>query len=181
MTVLVRTRPDLELRSGGDGRTVFGLAVPFDQITEVSDGRGSYLESFVFGSFTRTLAERGQRVKLLANHDHRRWPIGRPTVLREDPAGLYIEARVSQTRDGDEALELIRDGALDGFSVGFRPIRDRRSRDGVVERTEVGLSEVSIVAFAAYDGAVLAGVRSSDPHIPLELARRRLDLLIKDF
>lgn len=178
MTLLHRTSADLAIRNTGDGRTVYGLAVPFGQVATVSDGRGEYREAFVPGSFARTLAERGDRVKLLANHDSRRWPIGRPLLLREDPAGLYMEARVSKTRDGDEALELIRDGALDGFSVGFRPVRER-NRDGVVERTEVALSEVSIVAFAAYTGAVLAGVRSSDRSLPVELAQRRLDLLKK--
>lgn len=181
MTVLHRAfGPDLELRSGGDGRTVYGIAVPFGQVAEVSDGAGSYRETFVQGAFSRTLSERGDRVKLLANHDHRRFPIGRPTLLREDTAGLYMEAKISATRDGDEALELIRDGVLDRFSVGFRPIRHRNTADRVVERLEVALGEVSVVALAAYDGAVLAGVRSAPSvSLPVDLARRRLDLLLK--
>ncbi|MFP5256078.1 MAG: HK97 family phage prohead protease [Acidimicrobiia bacterium] len=181
MSVLHRTSADLELRSDGDGRTVYGIAVPFGQVAEVPDDYGSsYRETFVRGSFARTIVERGSRVKLLANHDRRRFPIGRPTVLREDAAGLYMEARISKTRDGDEALELIRDGALDRFSIGFRPIRHRVTPERVVERTEVALSEVSLVAFPAYDGAVLAGVRSG-PFLTLEAARKRLALIDKDF
>lgn len=149
---------DLKIRS--DGRTVFGLAVPFDQEARVNDGFGPYTEVFRFGAFAKTIAERGDRVKLLVNHDRQRLPIGRAITLREDRAGLYGEFRVSQTPEGDTALELVRDGVLDAFSVGFQPVpgKDRKSRN-FVERIEVKLREVSTVAFPAYDGALIGGVR----------------------
>jgi HK97 family phage prohead protease len=150
------TPADLELR--GDGRTVTGLAVPFDAPTRVSDGLGSYLEVFRRGAFARTIAERGQRVKFLAQHDRRSLPIGRASLLREDAAGLYSEFRVSKTQAGDEVLELIRDGALDALSIGFRPVKDRQGPD-VLERIEVRLDEVSAVSFPAYEGAAITGVR----------------------
>jgi HK97 family phage prohead protease len=152
---------DLEIR--GDGRTVFGLAVPFDQVARVSDGGPSYRERFVRGAFARTLSgNAGSRVKLMANHDRKRFPVGRATALREDSAGLVGEFHVSATRDGDEVLQLIRDKVLDSFSVGFSPVRHRRSDDGVTERLEVALREVSIVAFPAYEGALIGGVRDLD-------------------
>jgi HK97 family phage prohead protease len=152
---------DLEIR--GDGRTVVGIAVPYDTPTLIRDHTGSYNELFRRGSFAKTITERGDRVKFLAQHDRRSMPLGRATLLREDAAGLYGEFRVSATQAGDEALELIRDGALDGLSIGFRPIQQKRSKDGtMVERTEAGLDEVSAVTFPAYDGAVIAGVRAAD-------------------
>lgn len=150
--------PDLEVRS--DGRTIYGLIVPFDQVATVNDGRGAYQEVFRRGSFAKTIQENGSRVKLMANHDQRRFPLGRATMLREDAAGVVGEFRTSKTRDADEALELVRDGALDSFSVGFRPVKHRKNLDGVVERQEVGLREVSLVAFPAYAGALVAGVRA---------------------
>ena len=101
---------DLEIR--GDGRTVVGIAVPFDAPTPIRDASGSYTELFRRGAFAKTISERGDRVKFLAQHDRRAMPLGRATLLREDAAGLYAEFRVSQTRDGDDALALIRDGAL---------------------------------------------------------------------
>ena len=170
---LTRAFPgDLEVRSGG--RTVVGLAVPWDTPTRVSDGGPSYLEAFARGAFARTIAERGDRVKFLALHDTRRMPLGRVTLMREDAAGLYIEARVSATRDGDEALTLIQDGALDGLSIGFRPMRQDK-RQGVTVRTEAALREVSAVSMPAYDDARILAVRSADtPHILI--ARRRLAL-----
>ncbi|MBT2271405.1 HK97 family phage prohead protease [Rhodococcus cerastii] len=170
------TSTDLSIRS--DGRTVHGIAVPFNSPTDIRDFEGEYEESFKFGAFTRTIAERGSRVKFLAHHDSRAMPLGRATLLREDPAGLYAEFRVSETQAGDEALELIRDGALDGFSIGFRAIRETWSRSRDVRTiTEAALLEVSAVNFPAYDPARIAGVRSKITTLTPEQAAARLRLL----
>ena len=176
---LMRATPaDLEVR--GDGRTVVGIAVPFDTPTSIREVTGHYSEVFRRGAFARTIRERGDRVKFLAQHDRRSMPLGRAHVLREDAAGLYAEFRVSATTAGDDALALIRDGALDALSIGFRPVRDRWTADrSEVERLEVRLDEVSAVAFPAYDSALIAGVRSGLPTIPTEVARRRLALMEK--
>lgn len=155
---------DLEIR--GDGRTVVGIAVPFDTPTPIRDASGSYTEVFRRGAFAKTIRERGDRVKFLAQHDRRSMPLGRATLLREDGAGLYAEFHVSATQAGGEALELIRDGALDALSIGFRPVRDRWNQDrSMVERLEARLDEVSAVSFPAYDGALIAGVRTGDTDI----------------
>ena len=179
-TTLHRAIPcaDLQIRESptDDGRTLCGVAVPFGVPTDV----GGYVESFSRGSFTRTISERGPgRVKVLAQHSSGVNPIGRATVLREDPQGLYAELRISKTQAGDEALELIRDGALDGLSIGFQPVRESQDpRTGVVHRTEVRLHEISIVNWPAYDGARVAHVRSSiSPLSSLDLARRRAALV----
>lgn len=151
---------DLELR--GDGRTVYGIAVPFDRESTVNDGYGAYREVFRNGAFTKTLHEGADRVKFYTNHGHRqnKLPIGRALTLRQDAAGLVGEFRVSKTSDGDEALELVRDGVLDSFSVGFAKVKERADKSGLVERTEVKLREVSLVAHPAYEGALVAGVRT---------------------
>jgi HK97 family phage prohead protease len=157
-------RSDLEIR-GGDGRTVEGIAVPFDTPTEILTMTGAYTEIFRRGAFARTIRERADRVKFLANHDARVMPLGRATALREDAAGLWGAFRVSRTTAGDEVLELIRDGALDAFSVGFRPIEPPPGAPpagAIVERREVALHEVSVTAFPAYEGALIAAVRSAD-------------------
>lgn len=177
--VLRRTHAvDLEIR--GDGRTIAGIAVPFGQEATIFERGRRYVETFVHGAFARTIRERGDKVKLLVQHDRQSLPIGRATMLREDRNGLYGEFRVSETRQGDEVLALVRDGALDSLSVGFRPIAagDRWNADRTrVERTEVALPEVSVVPFPAYDGARITGVRSDAQRIPAAAARRRLDLI----
>lgn len=174
---LTRATPaDLEIR--GDGRTVVGIAVPFDSPTTIAERSGRYLETFTRGSFAKTIAQRKLGVKFLAMHERSSLPLGRAQLLREDATGLYGEFRVSKTQAGDEALELIRDGALDAFSIGFSPVRDQWSQDrSSVVRVEARLHEVSAVSFPAYEGALIAGVRSVPQTLSTELAAKRLRLL----
>lgn len=155
--------PHLDLEIRGDGRTVYGLAVPFDTPAEIREGRQSYLEVFRMGSFAKTINDGVGRVKFLLNHDRQALPLGRAVALREDPAGLVGEFRVSDTEFGSQALELIRDGVLDALSIGFRPIRDNWNAErSMVERIEAALPEVSAVAFPAYQSALISGVRAEE-------------------
>lgn len=177
-----RSFPDLEIRSDVTGRTIHGIAVPYDKPAEIRDERRSFVEVFRRGSFARTIAERGpQRVKALANHQYRVLPIGRASMLREDAAGLYAELKISRTEQGDEVLELVRDGALDALSIGFMSVKggDRwNDRQNSVERVEVRLNEISVVAFPAYADALIGGVRMCDtPSTSVSTAEARLRLL----
>ena len=170
---------DLEIRSSGDGRTVHGIVVPFDSPTQISDYDGDYQETFKRGAFTRSIAERGDRIKFLSQHQRTTNPLGRAVLLREDAAGLYGEFRVSQTQLGDEVLELIRDGALDSFSIGFQAIRETWNRNKT-ERVhyESKLTEVSVVSFPAYEQAHIAGVRAAQlPQLDSAQLAARLGLL----
>jgi HK97 family phage prohead protease len=180
MTRLTRAvEAGLELR-GGDGRTVTGLAAPFDSPTEIHENGRRITEVIRRGAFKRTIAERGGRVKFLAQHNTRAMPLGRASVLREDPRGLYMEARISQTRAGDEALSLIEDGALDGLSIGFEIVRDDFDPDtNTLTLRELKLHEISLVNFPAYSDALVSGVRSQLV-IPFAVAERRLRLIELD-
>ena len=166
---------DYEIRSDGDGRTLEGICVPFDTETRIGN---RYTEVIRRGAFAKTTQERAQRVKLLAMHDGQRLPLGAAQRLQETDKGLLGEFRVSKTAAGDEALELVRDGALDSFSIGFVPLRDNWNADKTyVERAEVKLLEVSLVAFPAYEDAKVLALRDNDnTHQPkgmsLDLARR---------
>jgi HK97 family phage prohead protease len=175
---------DLEVRA--DGRTVHGIAAPFDTPTTIHEGSGvAFTEVIRRGAFARTISERGpSRVKLMALHDYGAMPLGRATVLREDAAGLYIEARISKTNAGDEAIALIGDGALDGFSVGFTVPNggDRwNQRTNTRELLDLKLVEVSLTPMAAYPTALVGGLRSNtpvpyDPNSDPEYLLRRLAL-----
>jgi uncharacterized protein len=162
---------DIEVRASAEGRTVTGIVVPFDRTARVSDGGPSYDEAFQRGAFAKTIAERGSKVKLLSQHNSRTNPLGRATLLREDAAGLYGEFSVSRTQAGDEALELIRDGALDSFSVGFSGIKAEK-RSGVLWRTEVALREASLVTFPAYSDALVSGLREANAPVVATLVAR---------
>lgn len=167
---VVRFASDIEVQGGGDGRTVHGIIVPWDTATRVYDALGptgrpaAYNEAVSRGAFPEAVAN-PQRVKFLGHHDKRTNPLGRASLLRDDAAGMYGEFRVSKTPAGDDVLELIRDGALDAFSVGFIPT-ESVDRDGVFYRTRGLLNETSIVTFGAYPDALVGGVRAQDlPHV----------------
>lgn len=163
--LLVRLAPDVEVSTSGDGRTVTGILAPYDQPARVDDGAGPYTEAFARGAFEEAINGNPGRVKFLPHHNRTGNPLGRATLLRDDAAGLYGELYVSRTEAGDEVLQLIRDGALDAFSLGFIP-RTEQTVGGVVHRTAVRVLEASIVTFGAYPGALVSAVRSNLPNQP---------------
>lgn len=175
MTELNRAFADVEVRASAEGRTIAGIVVPFDREARVSDGGPAYTERFAAEAFDRVLGMGGPKVPLLSQHRTRENPLGvsLPDTFRKDSAGLYGEFKVSKTRDGDEVLELVRDGALGAFSVGFKPIRERKEGKTVV-RTEVALREVSVVTFPAYEDARIQSVREALAHMTDE---ERVELL----
>lgn len=157
---------DLEVRSGGDGRTVVGIAVPYGREQRINAG---LTEVFMRGAFAHQLRA-GHRVPFTRNHlPHGGDVIGKTTLLREDASGLYGEWRVSATPRGDETLTLIKDGVLTELSIGFRQPSGgyRRNDRGVIERTKAHLTEVASVVEGAYgQGAVVAGVRAAGAPCP---------------
>ena len=163
---VVRFAADIEIQRGGDGRTVHGILVPWNTPTTVRDQFGPtgrvavYQEAVARGAFPDAISD-PKRVKFLSHHNRTSNPLGRGALLRDDAAGLYGEFYVSKTQAGDEALELVRDGALDAFSVGFSPI-ESVDREGVYVRTRGLLNETSLVTFAAYPDALVGGVRGQE-------------------
>lgn len=65
----------------------------------------------------------------------------------EDEAGLYVRGRVlSESPEARMVAALLRAGAIDGLSIGFRTVRSRREgRLRVL--SQVDLWEVSVVTF----------------------------------
>ena len=152
---------DLEFRASGDGRTIFGIAVPYNKEQRIG---ASLIEVFRKGVFADVIRA-PHRVKLLRGHGENN-VLGRATLLKETDEGLYAEFKISKTRQGDEALELVKDGALDQLSVGFMPIKNKKREDGVLERIKAHLAEVSLVTFGAYgEMASVTGVREVQPLI----------------
>lgn len=161
---------DMSLRDAG--RTLYGTVIPYDVAVPIVEGSRTYAETFRPGVFARSIRERGSKVRLFAQHDRRQLPIGRASTLREDTAGLYAEFTVARTSAGDDALELVRSGVADGFSIAFRPIRDRWDAGRAqVERIEAALLEVSVVDVPVYQ--TVAAVRSAT--VPeIDAARQRV-------
>lgn len=110
------------------------------------------------GAFSKSIAQR-QSVPMLLYHDMKR-PAGKWGKLTETDAGLLVEGKIStKTRDGGEAYEYVKDGALSALSIGYDTLRKRM--DGKVrELIELELHEVSLVTIGMNPRATVTGVKS---------------------
>lgn len=125
------------------------------------------------GAFVQSLRERGARgIKLLFQHDPAE-PIGVWLELREDAYGLFVRGRVlPEVERGREVLALMRAGALDGLSIGFRAVEGRTDpKSGVRRLHRVDLWEVSIVTFPMLPEARVSAVKNSDARLVAAIRR----------
>ncbi|WOC15398.1 HK97 family phage prohead protease [Pseudochrobactrum sp. MP213Fo] len=123
----------------------------------------SHKEIVAAGAFTKSLAVRpAARVKMLRGHDQSE-PIGVWTALSEDGHGLKAEGRlILDTAKGRETHALMKAGALDGLSIGFRTVRDRMDRTkGARILEEVDLWEISVVTFPSNATSTVTAVKSN--------------------
>ena len=114
------------------------------------------------GAFAKSLGS-GRKVKLLWQHDMGS-VIGVLEELREDERGLYVKGRLlADVRKGAEALSLLRAGAIDGISIGYRVVQATKEGGGSVRRLlEVDLYEVSLVTMPMNELATVTDVKSVD-------------------
>ena len=111
------------------------------------------------GAFAKTIQERHPKnmIKVLWQHME---PIGVPDVIKEDDEGLYVEGKISKTRLGDEAIELMKDGVVDGMSIGYDVIKDEADPEtGIRYLKELKLYEVSVVTWGANPEAGVTNVK----------------------
>jgi HK97 family phage prohead protease len=160
----IETR-SLELRLENlEERTITGLAVPYGQDANIG---GSYVERFAPGAIDSV-----EDVKLFYGHET---PIGVVVAGRDTDGGYEITAKVSETSLGNDVLTLMRDGALNKFSVGFIPV-SQEQEGSTITRTKVSLKEVSVVPFPAYAGASITEVREESPSEPEILTESESEL-----
>jgi uncharacterized protein len=112
----------------------------------VPDGAGDVVAP---GAFRLSLRRRPpDKVRLLYQHSALE-PIGVWETIREDARGLYVKGRlVLDVVRAREVRSLIREGALNGLSIGFRTVRaGRDAKTGLRTLTEIELWEISVVTF----------------------------------
>ena len=115
------------------------------------------------GAFTQTLRQRGLRkIPLLFQHDPSE-PVGIWLELREDFRGLWARGKlIPDVARGRELLALLRSGAIDGLSIGYRTVRGRIDPKTRIRRLyQVDLWEISIVTFPLLAGARIEAVKGS--------------------
>lgn len=101
------------------------------------------------GAFRQSLRERGVRgVKMLWQHDAAQ-PVGAWLSIVEDHRGLKVKGRLNlASAKAREVLALMRDGAVDGLSIGFRArVARRDAASGTRRLYKLDLWEISLVTF----------------------------------
>ncbi len=114
------------------------------------------------GAFRDSLLKRGDGgVKMLFQHDPGE-PIGVWSDIREDALGLYVKGRLlPEVARAREVLSLMRVGALEGLSIGFRTLRGRTDPRTKVRKIEkLDLWEISIVTFPMLPEARVSAVKT---------------------
>lgn len=107
------------------------------------------------GAFGESLAKTGSDgVRMLCQHDGDH-PVGVWDEIVEDGRGLFVRGRILElTPQGRMCAALVRAGAMDGLSIGFRASKARPDESGRLRvLTQVALWEVSIVTFPMLPGA----------------------------
>ena len=140
---------------GENPRTISGIAVPWDTVATVSDGTRVKFER---GSLPVT----GKKPKLLKYHDSSQI-VGVVTARLDSQDGMLFTAKISNTSDGNDMLELVKDEAIDSVSVGVDVINAKYDDDGTMVISSAEWVELSLVAVPAFKGATITEVAATEP------------------
>lgn len=119
------------------------------------------------GAFRDSLRKRGTaEIRLLWQHDPAQ-PIGRWLSITEDTRGLRVRGKLNLAVERARDIHaLMRDGAVDGLSIGFRVERARAERPTGLRRLEkLDLWEISVVTFPMLPGARVETVKQVAPKL----------------
>jgi uncharacterized protein len=130
------------------------------------------------GAFRASIAARRPAgIRMLYQHDPGE-PIGVWLDIREDQRGLFVRGRLTlDVARGREVASLMRAGALDGLSIGFKTVKAKAERaSGLRRLTEIDLWEISIVTFPMQPEARVSAVKARAPTPSLAAQMRRAAL-----
>ena len=156
---------DLELKAYNDDDDDENKGM-FEGYASVFGNKDLGNDVVVNGAFRKSLRAKGARkIKMLFQHDTKE-PIGVYTQIKEDGNGLYVKGQLAMnTQKGREVYELMKMGAIDGLSVGYRVDAkgysyDERGKKRMLK--EVDLMEISAVTFPMNPKARVSAVKAED-------------------
>lgn len=138
----------LELKADDDGMV--------EGYGSVFGGVDTYGDTIEPGAFSKSIGKR--KPKMLWQHRMDK-PIGVWDEVVEDGKGLRVKGRLADTELAREAKALIKMGAMDGLSIGYRTIRDEMQGNNRILK-EVDLWEVSFVTIPADAAATVTGIKA---------------------
>ena len=171
-----RPGPHHEVKFLGDPGLVLSGEGEFEGYASLFDVPDLGRDVVMPGAFAESLARRGvAAIRMLWQHDPAE-PIGRWLSVDEDRRGLRVRGRLnSSVGRAREIAALLREGAIDGLSIGYRVVEaDRDRARGLRRLIRIDLWEISLVTFPMLPGARVEA-RPPDPvgATALSLAIRR--------
>ncbi|TWB19206.1 HK97 family phage prohead protease [Nitrospirillum bahiense] len=150
-------RRDIEIRLTPDDT---GLISGYAALWGKPDAFGDVVTP---GAFAKSLEQHraaGTRPLMLWAHDPAT-PIGVWDAIEEDTRGLKVTGRlVMDATAGRDAFAMVKAGAVDGLSIGFRTTKAQKQPQGGRRVDAMDLIEVSLVARPAQPAARITSVRS---------------------
>ena len=144
----------LEIKQLDEAGEFTGLAAVYAS----EDLQGDVIER---GAFSRSLAERGNQIPILWQHDLSE-PIGLGTLSDSD-RGLLIEGTLDLDVDiGKRAYSALKKGYIKGLSIGFDVVK-QRFEAGLRRLTEMRIWETSLVTLPANPQALVSAVKQGGP------------------
>jgi uncharacterized protein len=146
-----------------------GMIEGYGSVFDVVDQGGDIIAP---GAFRQSLAS-GRKAKMLFQHDPSA-VVGVWSTLEEDQKGLRVSGKMlTSVKAGAEAYELVKAGAIDGLSIGFRTIKSM-DRNGKRVIMQAELWEVSLVTFPMNEMARIDAVKAAE--MPRDEIERLLTL-----
>ncbi|MGM8871556.1 HK97 family phage prohead protease [Psychrobacter sp. 2Y5] len=158
MSKLKTKQISFDVKAIDDDGTFSGYCSVFD----VEDSYGDVVKAGAYADTIKAWADKGKMPPILWQHN-RSDVIGVWTKLVEDEKGLYGEGRllVKDVAKAREAHALMKHGAIDGLSIGYRVNKWSYNEDEeVLELLAIDLKEVSIVTFPANDESLVDNIKS---------------------
>ena len=120
----------------------------------------SYGDTIAPGAYSKTLQNRERPIQLRWNHYG--GVVGKWLTLREDEKGLYVEGELTPGHSvAQDAYALMKHGAVNGLSIGYRPIEAEQKDDGTRLLKQIDLVEISVVESPADVHAQISSVKSA--------------------
>jgi hypothetical protein len=163
--------PDKEVKFVGAALAVVDQTGVFEGYASLFDIVDLGRDMVARGAFVESLARRGLRgVKLLWQHNPAA-VIGTWDDIREDSKGLRVRGRLDMAvARAREVYALMKSGAVDGLSIGFRTEKGRRDPiTGIRKLERIDLWEVSVVTFPMLPGARISACKNATAyqnHLP---------------
>lgn len=112
----------------------------------IADQTGDFVMKGAFAKSLNAFSDAQNSIKMLWQHDPTQ-PIGIWERIYEDEIGLKVEGRIlTSLSKGQEAATLLKNGVIDGLSIGYQTKRSQQTPKGRA-LLELELWEISLVTF----------------------------------